>query len=52
MRKNRILLWKCGGYMLVYILDDSEVFIEVEKNALERMGFEVEGFMKSRLFFE
>ena len=52
MRKNRILLWKCGGYMLVYIVDDSEDIIEVEKNALERMGFEVEGFMKSRPFFE
>jgi two-component system alkaline phosphatase synthesis response regulator PhoP len=52
MRKNRILLWKCGGYMLVYIVDDSEDIIEVERNALERMGFEVEGFMKSRPFFE
>ena len=38
--------------MLVYIVDDSDDIIEVEKNALERMGFEVEGFSKSRPFFE
>ncbi len=38
--------------MLVYILDDSEDIIEVEKYALERMGFEVEGFLKSKPFFE
>lgn len=38
--------------MLVYIVDDSEDIIEVEKYALERMGFEVEGFLKSKPFFE
>ena len=38
--------------MLVYILDDSEDIIEVEKFALEKMGFEVEGFTRSKPFFE
>ena len=38
--------------MLVYIVEDSEDIIEVEKYALERMGFEVEGFTKSKPFFE
>ena len=38
--------------MLVYIVEDSEDIIEVEKYALERMGFEVEGFIKSKPFFE
>lgn len=38
--------------MLVYIVDDSEDIIEVERKALEQMGFEVEGFLKSKPFFE
>ena len=38
--------------MLVYIVEDSEDIIEVEKYALERIGFEVEGFSKSKPFFE
>ena len=38
--------------MLVYIVDDSEDIIEVEKLALEKMGFEVEGFLRSKPFFE
>lgn len=38
--------------MLVYVVDDSEDIIAVEKKALEQMGFEVEGFLKSKPFFE
>ena len=38
--------------MLVYIVDDSDDLIEVEKYALERIGFEVEGFKKSKPFFD
>ena len=38
--------------MLVYIVEDSEDIIEVEKYALERIGYEVEGFSKSKPFFD
>ena len=38
--------------MLVYIVEDSDDIIEVEKYALERIGYEVEGFSKSKPFFD
>ena len=52
MRKIEYWNLMCGGYMLVYIVDDSEDIIEVEKYALEKMGYQVEGFLKSKPFFE
>ena len=52
MRKTEYWTWECGGFMLVYIVEDSEDIIEVERYALERMGFEVEGFTRSKPFFE
>ena len=52
MKKIEYRIGRCECCMLVYIVEDSEDIIEVEKYALERIGFEVEGFSKSKPFFE
>jgi len=41
-----------GGYMLVYIVEDSLDITEVERYALESMEFEVESFERGADFFD
>ena len=41
-----------GGYMLVYIVEDSLDITEVERYALESMEFEVESFERGAEFFD
>lgn len=42
----------CGGYMLVYIVEDSLDIIEIERYALESIDFEVRSFEHSKDLFE